>query len=776
MRIALFRRPNESLMPAVPHACVSFGALPGMRFAGRVPGSLAARGKRFPSPAPRPRCSRGRVRGLPGKAALLIPALVTALSCGEDPAVDPAAAIRRDSANIAIVENQAGDRPFDGQIVHVADLATPDNALSPRPWGVVAHAAAQRVFVADGAGRRVAVFDAAGRFLKELGRAGEGPGEFQLPGALAVESCDSESCHGLPGPAEVLVVLDSRRAVLSRWSAGGEFLGEERAPTDYWGPGFAIGPGYFASVTSSRSAGMGFGQRLEVRKGDASHVIHEVAYEMVMMDLPCATMPARRVFAPGVVWARAGDTFYYLNGPGYRIDIWSDGAPTGSFRRPIGPLAVSHEMAVMAAGVGSGPYGAFMRQCGISAEELVDAVGHEEELAPVVGLAVDPGGRLWAARRGSGLAPEAVDILDAEGEYLGTLTTDVLPVAFLSGSRFVGVRLDVSTGQVLASIHDVVGDGLSATGRDRVVAGREASRPRGEEEATEDPTEDLDVAREPAPNPAGLREFRDCPACPLMVELPRGRYLMGRAEGEEQRTGHDRDPNRPQRTRDIERPQVEVEIAYPLALGKYEVTFDEWDHCVDEGGCSYRPTDRGFGRGDRPVIHVSRLDAEEYLAWLGNATGQPYRLPSSAEWEYAARAGTTTARWWGDELGTGRAVCNGCGSRWDDRSTAPVGSFPPNPWGLHDMLSNVSEVVADCWHESYRGHPGDGSPRLEAPAGWPDGECRRATWRGGGWPYFTWTVRAAHRSGGNMGFGDRSDHPRAGGGRGFRVARTMEPG
>ncbi len=232
--------------------------------------------------------------------------------------------------------------------------------------------------------------------------------------------------------------------------------------------------------------------------------------------------------------------------------------------------------------------------------------------------------------------------------------------------------------------------------------------------------------------------------------------------------------NRPQRTRDIERPQVEIEIAYPFALGKFEVTFDEWDHCVDVGGCGYRPADRGFGRGSRPVIHVSRLDAEEYLAWLGEATGQEYRLPSSAEWEYAARAGTTTARWWGDELGTGRAVCNGCGSRWDDRSTAPVGSFPPNPWGLHDMLSNVSEVVADCWHESHRGHPTDGSPRLEAPEGWPDGECRRATWRGGAWPFFTWTVRAATRSGGNMDLGDRRDHPRAGGSSGFRVAKTVK--
>lgn len=717
------------------------------------------------------------------KAGILLCALFGGVSCGADRSDGRNALLRRDSAGIAIVENLAGDRPFAGRIVHVADLATPDNALSPRPWGIVAHPAAQRVFVADGAGRRIAVFDAAGGFVGELGRAGEGPGEFQLPSALAVEECNRESCHGLPGPAEVLVVLDSRRAVLSRWSADGQFLGEERAPADYWGPGFAVGPGHFTSVTSSSSSsstGMGIAQRLEVRTAEGSRVVHEVSYEMTLMELPCATMPAPRIFAPEVVWARAGDNFYYLNGPGYRIDVWSDGASAGSFRRPIGPLAVSRPMAVMAARTGSGPYGAFMRQCGISAEELVDAVGYEEELAPVMGLAADPGGRLWVARRGSGPAPEAIDILGAEGDYLGTLTAGVLPVAFLSASSFVGVRLELSTGRVLASIHDVRGDASPVPGRDRVIPGREASGPRPGEEAARDAADDLredtGAARAPAPNPAGLREFRDCPACPLMVELPRGRYMMGRAVGEEERTGHDRDPNRPQRTRDIERPRLEVDIAYPFALGKYEVTFDEWDHCVDAGGCGYRPTDRGFGRGNRPVIHVSRLDAEEYLAWLSEATGQPYRLPSGTEWEYAARAGTTTARWWGDELGTGRAVCDGCGSRWDDRSTAPVGSFPPNPWGLHDMLSNVSEVVADCWHESYVGHPTDGSPRLEAPPGWPDGECKRATWRGGAWPFFAWTVRAATRGGGNMDLGYRGDHPRAGGSRGFRVARAVEPG
>ncbi len=699
--------------------------------------------------------------------------LLTALSCRGDPASDLNSAIHRDSANVAIIENHMEDRPFDGRIVRMADLATPDDALSPRPWGVVAHRATQRVFVADAAGGRIAVFDANGAFLSELGRFGEGPGEFLLPGALAIEACDDESCRGLAGRAEVVVALDPRRAVLSRWSADGEFLGEERMPADYRGFAFALGPGHFTSIASSGNAGTVVEQRLEVQGAAGRQVIHEVTQEMTLASLPCGTLPAPRVLSPDLVWTPADREFHYLHGLGYRIDTWSDGALRRSVRRPVAPIAATREMAVAATRIDSGPYGAFMRQCNVTAEELVAAVGHAEELAPVIGLAVDPGGRVWVARRIGGLLPEAIDILDAGGEYLGTAMADALPVAFLSESRFVGLRLESSTGTLRASVHEIRDEPLSAGIQARADGAGQAARPRAVE-GSEEVVEPTPTGSPESPNPAGLREFRDCPFCPLMVELPSGRFLMGRAEGEEERAGLSRDPNRPQLARDSEMPRLEVEIAQPFALGKYEVTFEEWEQCVAAGGCTHQPTDRGFGRGNRPVIHVSRLDAEEFLAWLRDLTGQAYRLPSSAEWEYAARARTNTARWWGDELGAGRAVCNGCGSAWDDRSTAPVGSFPPNPWGLHDMLSNVSEVVADCWHDTHVGHPTDGSPRLEAPAGWPDGECARATWRGGGWSHYTWTVRAATRTGGNMGLDYRADHPVAGGSRGFRVARTVD--
>ena len=721
-----------------------------------------------------------RVVSARGAGALVFaPLLLAGTSCTGDPGSDSKAALTRDSVGVAIVENRAADRPFAGQVVQLAELMTPDEALLPLPWGIAANAGTGRVYVADRGGNRVAVFDASGAYAGQLGQEGDGPGEFRLPSALTL------------GPGGTVVVLDGRRGVLSRWSSDGEFLREEPIPASYWGPGFAVGPEWFAAVTET-TTGMRMDQRLQIRSAGDVRTVHEVAREMVTMELPCVTMPAPRVFAPDVVWTSQGDTFYYLNGLDYRIDVHTSGDLAASFRRSVAPLAVSRAMAVQGVEFGPGPYQALLRQCGVSAGELVNEVGHEDWLAPVVGIAVDPRGRVWVARRNTGLAPEVIDILDAGGRYLGTIGLPVLPVAFVSESRFVGMRVSMATGQLLLSLYDVREEGQP--GDDGVA--REAKSTSTEEEtpirpgasrgnaeraaagaaqvAEDAAQEDMPTTPEdPTPNPAGLREFRDCPACPLMIELPPGRYLMGRPDGEEERLGMNRNPDRVQFSRDAERPHLEVEIDYRLALGKYEVTFNEWDHCVDSGGCTYKPTDRGWGRGNRPVIHVSRLDAEEYIAWLRDVTGEAYRLPSSAEWEYAARAGTTTARWWGDELGTGLAVCDGCGSRWDDVSTAPVGSFSANPWGLHDMLSNVSELVADCWHNSYAGHPTDGAPRLKPPLGWPDEQCRRATSRGGAWPFFTWTVRAATRSGGNLTLDNRGDHPSAGGSRGFRVARTV---
>jgi formylglycine-generating enzyme required for sulfatase activity/tRNA A-37 threonylcarbamoyl transferase component Bud32 len=248
--------------------------------------------------------------------------------------------------------------------------------------------------------------------------------------------------------------------------------------------------------------------------------------------------------------------------------------------------------------------------------------------------------------------------------------------------------------------------------------------------------------------------FRDCTdtdaagavVCPQMVVIPPGSFRMGSPEGEEGRRGN-------------EGPQHTVTIATPLAVGRFPVTFEEWDGCVADGGCgARRPADKGWGRGRRPVINVSWDDAHRYVAWLSGRTGQPYRLLSEAEWEYAARAGSVKARYWGNRTGHKLANCNGCGSAWDGKQAAPVGSFPPNPFGLFDMLGNVWQWVEDCYHDGYGGAPDDGSA-------WTSGRCSYRILRGGSWFSSPSHLRSAYRGGSSPGYRGDDD--------GFRVVRAV---
>ena len=226
--------------------------------------------------------------------------------------------------------------------------------------------------------------------------------------------------------------------------------------------------------------------------------------------------------------------------------------------------------------------------------------------------------------------------------------------------------------------------------------------------------------------------FRDCASiCPEMVLLPQGGFTMGSPKSEPDRGCFGDFCS--------EDPQHTVQIKYALAVGKFDVTFAEWDACVADGGCGgYSPPDQGWGRGTRPVINVNWHHAQAYVAWLSKKTGKPYRLLSESEWEYAARAGTTTARYWGNDIGSGNANCDGCGSQWDDKQTAPVGSFKPNALGLYDMLGNVWQWIQDCYHDGYEGAPSDGSA-------WTMGDCDSRSIRGGSWYRTPKWVRSAMR-------------------------------
>jgi formylglycine-generating enzyme required for sulfatase activity len=245
-------------------------------------------------------------------------------------------------------------------------------------------------------------------------------------------------------------------------------------------------------------------------------------------------------------------------------------------------------------------------------------------------------------------------------------------------------------------------------------------------------------------NPKGA--FKECSNCPQMIVVPAGSFTMGLRTTERVRA-----PD--------ESPQHTVTIARQFAVGQFELTFDEWDACVADGGCNgYKPSDQGWGRGRRPVINVSWDDAKAYVAWLSKKTGKTYRLLTEAEYEYAARAGTQGRYPWGNDIGKKNANCDGCGSQWDNKQTAPVGSFRPNDFSLYDMVGNVWAWTEDCYHGSYNGAPGDGSA-------WTSGDCSHRVMRGGSWLNTPENLRSARRG------GDTTDSRTIGSG--FRVGRTL---
>jgi formylglycine-generating enzyme required for sulfatase activity len=279
--------------------------------------------------------------------------------------------------------------------------------------------------------------------------------------------------------------------------------------------------------------------------------------------------------------------------------------------------------------------------------------------------------------------------------------------------------------------------------------------------------------------------FRDCPDCPEMVVIPAGSFVMGVAPGEEEREGL------PDLFKGHSVPQHGVNVR-SFMLGKYEVTVGEFARFVNEtghrtdGGChvwngatwdidqSRNWRNPGFGQGDRhPVACVSWDDAKAYTVWLSRKTGKGYRLATEAEWEYAARSGTSTARYWGNDANQGCGYANIAdqtarsqvqGMTWGTTCgdghayTAPVGSFRMNGFGLHDMIGNVWEWTEDCWNENYAGAPTDGSS-------WQTGDCRLRVLRGGSWYINPCFARSANRF--RNATGNRN------GSLGFRVARTF---
>jgi eukaryotic-like serine/threonine-protein kinase len=263
------------------------------------------------------------------------------------------------------------------------------------------------------------------------------------------------------------------------------------------------------------------------------------------------------------------------------------------------------------------------------------------------------------------------------------------------------------------------------------------------------------VIAEPADssNQGSVNSFQDCVNCPEMVVIPAGSFAMGSPQSEPQRQF-------------AETPQRDVNVP-AFSISAKAVTFDQWDACVTSGGCDPVADDQGWGRGERPVINVSWHDAQDYVEWLSTEAGQIYRLPSEAEWEYAARAGSTGRFHTGDCITTDQANFQGGAPATDcpggefRLQTLPVGEFDANAWGLYDMHGNVWEWVQDCWNFNYFSAPDDGSA-------WMSGDCSAGVLRGGSWAIGGRAIRSATRAWDARTVGNQY--------RGFRVATSATSG
>jgi formylglycine-generating enzyme required for sulfatase activity len=244
--------------------------------------------------------------------------------------------------------------------------------------------------------------------------------------------------------------------------------------------------------------------------------------------------------------------------------------------------------------------------------------------------------------------------------------------------------------------------------------------------------------------------FKECDVCPEMVVIPKGSFIMGTPADEPYRLkGED--------------PQHSVTIPRPIAVGRFTITFDEWDACVAEGGCDgNKADDRGFGRGRMPAYGIDFAAAKTYLAWLSRKIGRTYRLPSESEREYFARAGTTTPFWFGKTISAQNANYDASNSYPGgpygvaSKGPKPVDYYPPNKFGLYQVNGNAEEWTEDCFNKRYNEDtPTDGSP-------WLEGDCSRRMLRGGGWIGAALTQRSGYRSDGKVTSSNS-----------FRVVRTL---
>ena len=394
----------------------------------------------------------------------------------------------------------------------------------------------------------------------------------------------------------------------------------------------------------------------------------------------------------------------------------TDGAPTSIYTRSLLPL---------------------LKTPGLSLLDMADRVGEQvRDLAASVGHRQTPafyshvvGGR-HVCLAGCD-APVVAPVLGSSAAESVRVCREVEQVTSLSTLAVLGRQhFGTPAGECISARIGELKTAQSAAEaeRQRVALVREEAQQKPSAEAK------IQVEKTERRGPQPGQTFRDCTdGCPEMVVIPAGEFLMGSTDN------------------DYEKPRHTVVVSRPFAVGRYEVSFAEWQVCLRNGGCgNYQPNDAGWGREGLPLIRVSWEHAKSYITWLKKRTGKPYRLLSESEWEYAAKGGVSTQYWWGDAVHPGMA-------NFDKKRTITVDSFKPNPFGLFNMAGNVSEWVEDCYHPDYSGAPNDGRA-------WTSGDfCNWRMHRGGAWS--TGPVRSTQRA-----WNKTSDIARD---LGFRVARDL---
>jgi hypothetical protein len=351
--------------------------------------------------------------------------LLIQVGCAPDSST-PSISELTDSAGVAIWS--LGSNPVEAglSLERVGEVSLPDSGWVVESDGVTVDRAGGRVYVLDELGPRLLVFTLEGALIGELGRPGEGPGEFEMPVAVDVD------------PEGVVWVVDASRSLLLTWDRQGAFLGQERLPVPYWGPGFQVSGGAVLYVRGDEGRETrNFSEVLtRLSDGSASDLVR-LRQEWVEVSSGCGSMPLPKPMTASIVW-NANDRYAAaVQWPEYSIQVFEAGRIVAILRRNIPPVPILEDQALNA--VAAGPLGFLIETCGMTKAEVLRAAGFVDVASPVDRMVVDPLDRIWTRVRAAPDDPGHLEVLDLDNGYLGSLSTPVLPVAFISEERFLAI-------------------------------------------------------------------------------------------------------------------------------------------------------------------------------------------------------------------------------------------------------------------------------------------------------------------------------------------------